>query len=221
MFFDDAVTASRELELTLTGKDCGQEERAPMCGIPHHAAEIYISRLIAKGYKVAICEQLEDPKTAKGIVKRGVIRVVTPGTVVDSTESDTTKAGLGFTLAQNYYPGDVIPKDPTIKNVQEDAWVAIKVEYSEDTKGIIESITFDTAKWGLNPIATSGNSELYMYNSVLAKDAATSALFSEVKIKSTVTDTKDFNIKVSGYAVQAHGVDEATATQELKTLAGF
>ena len=84
MFFDDAVTASRELELTLTGKDCGQEERAPMCGIPHHAAEIYISRLIAKGYKVAICEQLEDPKTAKGIVKRGVIRVVTPGTVVDS-----------------------------------------------------------------------------------------------------------------------------------------
>ena len=87
MFFDDAVTASRELELTLTGKDCGQEERAPMCGIPHHAAEIYISRLIAKGYKVAICEQLEDPKTAKGIVKRGVIRVVTPGTVVDSNMS--------------------------------------------------------------------------------------------------------------------------------------
>ena len=146
---------------------------------------------------------------------------VTPGTVVDSTESDTTKAGLGFTLAQNYYPGDVIPKDPTIKNVQEDAWVAIKVEYSEDTKGIIESITFDTAKWGVKPIATSGNSELYMYNSVLAKNAVTSALFSEVKIKSTVTDTKDFNIKVSGYAVQAHGVDEATATQELKTLAGF
>lgn len=84
MFFDDAITASRELELTLTGKDCGQEERAPMCGIPHHAAEIYISKLIAKGYKVAICEQLEDPKKAKGIVKRGVIRVVTPGTVVES-----------------------------------------------------------------------------------------------------------------------------------------
>ena len=91
MFFDDAVTASRELELTLTGKDCGQEERAPMCGIPHHAAEIYISRLIAKGYKVAICEQLEDPKTAKGIVKRGVIRVVTPGTVVDSNMLEERK----------------------------------------------------------------------------------------------------------------------------------
>ena len=91
MFFDDAVTASRELELTLTGKDCGQEERAPMCGIPHHAAEIYVSRLIAKGYKVAICEQLEDPKTAKGIVKRGVIRIVTPGTIVDSNMLEERK----------------------------------------------------------------------------------------------------------------------------------
>ena len=84
MFFDDAITASRELELTLTGKDCGQEERAPMCGIPFHAAEIYIARLIAKGYKVAICEQVEDPKQAKGIVKREVIRVITPGTVIES-----------------------------------------------------------------------------------------------------------------------------------------
>lgn len=91
MFFDDAITASRELELTLTGKDCGQEERAPMCGIPHHAAEIYISKLIAKGYKVAICEQLEDPKKAKGIVKRGVIRVVTPGTVVESNMLEERK----------------------------------------------------------------------------------------------------------------------------------
>ena len=91
MFFDDAITASRELELTLTGKDCGQEERAPMCGIPHHAAEIYISKLIAKGYKVAICEQLEDPKKAKGIVKRGVIRVVTPGTLVESNMLEERK----------------------------------------------------------------------------------------------------------------------------------
>ena len=91
MFFDDAITASRELELTLTGKDCGQEERAPMCGVPHHAAEIYVSRLIAKGYKVAICEQLEDPKKTKGIVKRGVIRVVTPGTLVDSNMLEERK----------------------------------------------------------------------------------------------------------------------------------
>ena len=91
MFFDDAITAARELEITLTGKDCGQEERAPMAGVPHHAAEMYISRLIAKGYKVAICEQLEDPKTAKGIVKRGVIRVVTPGTVVESNMLEERK----------------------------------------------------------------------------------------------------------------------------------
>ena len=84
MFFDDAITASRELEITLTGKDCGQAERAPMAGVPHHAAEIYAAKLIEKGYKVAICEQLEDPKTAKGIVERGVIRILTPGTIVES-----------------------------------------------------------------------------------------------------------------------------------------
>ena len=84
MFFDDAIIASRELEITLTGKDCGQAERAPMAGVPHHAAETYAARLIEKGYKVAICEQLEDPKTTKGIVKRGVIRVLTPGTIVES-----------------------------------------------------------------------------------------------------------------------------------------
>ncbi len=91
MFFEDAITASRELEITLTGRACGQEERAPMCGVPFHAAEIYISKLISKGYKVAICEQLEDPKTAKGIVKRDVIRVVTPGTVIESNLLDEKK----------------------------------------------------------------------------------------------------------------------------------
>lgn len=91
MFFDDAITASRELEITLTGKDCGQAERAPMAGIPFHAAEVYISRLVEKGYKVAICEQLQDPKEAKGIVERGVIRVVTPGTLVESNMLDERK----------------------------------------------------------------------------------------------------------------------------------
>ena len=84
MFFDDATTASRELELTLTGKNCGMEERAPMCGVPFHSADTYISRLIEKGYKVAICEQTEDPASTRGIVKREVIRVVTPGTVLSS-----------------------------------------------------------------------------------------------------------------------------------------
>lgn len=83
MFFDDAIKASRELEITLTGKDCGMKERAPMCGVPFHSAAMYVSKLIAKGYKVAICEQTEDPKMAKGIVKREVIRIMTPGTVVE------------------------------------------------------------------------------------------------------------------------------------------
>ena len=75
MFFEDAKTASKELELTLTGRDCGQEERAPMCGVPYHSSESYIARLVSKGYKVAICEQMEDPATAKGIVKRDIIRL--------------------------------------------------------------------------------------------------------------------------------------------------
>ena len=88
MFFEDAQIVSRELELMLTGKDCGMEERAPMCGIPYHAATTYISRLISKGYKVAICEQLEDPATAKGLVKRDIIKVYTPGTVTDERMLD-------------------------------------------------------------------------------------------------------------------------------------
>lgn len=90
MFFDDAVTASRELELTLTGKDCGLEERAPMCGVPHHSCDIYIKKLIEKGYMVAICEQTMDPSQCKGIVPREVIRVITPGTLIDSSMLDET-----------------------------------------------------------------------------------------------------------------------------------
>ena len=109
MFFDDAKLVSRELELTLTGKSCGMEERAPMCGVPFHSAEPYINRLIEKGYKVAICEQMEDPATAKGLVKRDVTRVVTPGTVIEqsmlderqnnyllSVCLDSKRAGLSF-----------------------------------------------------------------------------------------------------------------------------
>ncbi len=84
MFFDDAVTASRELELTLTGRDCGLPERAPMCGVPYHSVENYIARLVKKGYKVAICEQMENPALAKGMVKRDIVRVVTPGTLMEA-----------------------------------------------------------------------------------------------------------------------------------------
>ena len=85
MFFEDALTVSRELELTLTGKNCGLPKRAPMCGIPHQAADTYIQKLVDKGYKVAICEQVESPFLAKGVVKREVVRITTPGTVIEST----------------------------------------------------------------------------------------------------------------------------------------
>lgn len=91
MFFDDAKIASRELELTLTGRDCGEKERAPMCGVPYHSVEPFIGKLISKGYKVAICEQMEDPSQAKGIVKREVVREITPGTVVESSLLTETK----------------------------------------------------------------------------------------------------------------------------------
>ena len=105
MFFDDAINVSKELELTLTGKECGQEERAPMCGIPYHAADSYIAKLIANGHKVAICEQLEDPKFAKGMVKRDVIRVVTPGTVIEANLLEDKKNNYIMSIYKNgiYY----------------------------------------------------------------------------------------------------------------------
>ena len=101
MFFSDAETASRELEITLTGRDCGLEERAPMCGVPFHSSESYISKLISKGYKVAICEQVEDPALAKGLVKREVIRVVTPGTVTESSMLDEKKNNYLMSIYKN------------------------------------------------------------------------------------------------------------------------
>ena len=102
MFFEDAQVASRELELTLTGRDCGEEQRAPMCGVPYHSAEGYIGKLISAGYKVAICEQTEDPALAKGLVKREVIRVITPGTV---TESGMLNEGKNNYLCAVYFAG--------------------------------------------------------------------------------------------------------------------
>ena len=105
MFFQDAITASRELELTLTGRDCGEKERAPMCGVPFHSVEPYIGKLISKGYKVAICEQVEDPATAKGIVKREVVREITPGTVVESSLLSENKNNY---LCSLYFDKDMV-----------------------------------------------------------------------------------------------------------------
>lgn len=98
MFFEDAIVTSRELELTLTGRSCGQEERAPMCGVPYHSAETYIQRLVQKGYKVAICEQMEDPRLAKGLVKREITRIVTPGTTMNA---DTIGENNNYIMSVN------------------------------------------------------------------------------------------------------------------------
>ncbi len=105
MFFEDAVTVSKELELTLTGKECGLPERAPMCGVPHHAADTYLNRLVQKGYKVAVAEQMEDPKLVKGLVKREVIRVVTPGTILNSQALEEGKHNylMGVVYLGNFF----------------------------------------------------------------------------------------------------------------------
>ena len=105
MFFEDALIASKELEITLTGKSCGQEERAPMCGIPYHAVDSYLNKMVSKGYKVAICEQVEDPKNAKGIIKREVIRIATPGTNLNIQALDDTKNN--YLVCVTYFPGKI------------------------------------------------------------------------------------------------------------------
>lgn len=105
MFFEDALTASKELEITLTGKNCGQEERAPMCGIPYHVVDGYLNKLVSKGYKVAICEQMEDPKFAKGLVKREVVRIVTPGTNLNMQALEETQNN--YLMCISYFPGKI------------------------------------------------------------------------------------------------------------------
>ncbi len=105
MFFEDALTASKELEITLTGKNCGQEERAPMCGIPYHAVDGYLTKLVSRGYKVAICEQVEDPKLAKGLVKREVVRIVTPGTNLNVQSLEESKNNYLMSIA--YFPNKI------------------------------------------------------------------------------------------------------------------
>ena len=105
MFFDDAVEGSKILELTLTGRDCGLEERAPMCGVPYHAVDTYVNKMISLGHKVAICEQMEDPALAKGLVTRSVTRVITPGTVIEEKMLDGAKNNYIFSL--NFAPNGI------------------------------------------------------------------------------------------------------------------
>ena len=129
MFFEDAKTASKELELTLTGRDCGLSERAPMCGVPYHSVNSYITRLIEKGYKVAICEQLTDPALAQGLVERDVIRVITPGTVIEEQMLDDKK---------NSYIVSVSAK-------KSGSGLAFGVAYSDVSTGEFYALTLDGA----------------------------------------------------------------------------
>ena len=147
MFFDDAKIASKELELVLTGRDCGQEERAPMCGVPFHSAESYIAKLVSRGYKVAIVEQVEDPATAKGIVKRDVIQIVTPGTLVDVGLKDTNNNFLCYIdsnandLVVSYV--DISTGELSVLNLKKDFNILKNELDSLETKEVVVNETFD------------------------------------------------------------------------------
>ena len=136
MFFDDAIVASKELELTLTGRDCGQEERAPMCGVPFHAAQVYISRLVAKGYKVAICEQVENPSEAQGLVRREVIRTVTPGTNLDEGVVNSQNTNYICAVLQNNDKSAVVFADVASGELS-----ATVVNNDNDTNLLINELT--------------------------------------------------------------------------------
>ena len=151
MFYDDAITASRELNITLTGRNSGEEDKAPMCGVPYHAAESYIEKLIKKGYKVAICEQMEDPKAAKGIVKRDVIRVITPGTVL--TENGTDARSNNF-LALFYQAEAAMIVIFTDVSTGEVIWERVRAE--DGTASIIDAL----AMYAPSEVVTVGNTQL-------------------------------------------------------------
>lgn len=135
MFFEDAKTCSRELEITLTGKDCGLEERAPMCGVPFHAADNYIARLVEKGYKVAVCEQVEDPKATKGLVKRDVVRIVTPGTIL---EGATVKEGKNNYIASIVASG--MKYGLSICDVTTGEWLASQIEGEQSKRKLLDEL---------------------------------------------------------------------------------
>ncbi len=135
MFFEDAKTCSRELEITLTGKDCGLEERAPMCGVPFHAADNYIARLVEKGYKVAVCEQVEDPKASKGLVKRDIVRIVTPGTIL---EGATVKEGKNNYIAS--IVGNGFKYGLSICDVTTGEWLTTQIEGEQNKRKLLDEL---------------------------------------------------------------------------------
>lgn len=183
MFFDDAITASQELELALTGRDCGLEKRAPMCGVPHHASASYMQKLVAHGYKVAICDQMEDPALAKGIVKRAITRVLTPGTITDSSALDDKKNNYILCI---YRLG-----------------MQYGLAASDITTGAFEAVRFVTGNTStklINQIARYQPSEI-ICNSAFAKDPLFSYITGQYQIMITVRADSDFSTeKLASYS---------------------
>ncbi|MCL1858543.1 MAG: DNA mismatch repair protein MutS [Oscillospiraceae bacterium] len=172
LFYDDAHVGSRELDLTLTGKDCGEEERAPMCGMPFHSVENYIQRLVEKGYKVAICEQMEDPALAKGLVKRDVVRIITPGTIIESGFLNESK--------NNYLCSICIEE------------IACGVSFIDITSGIVNATYFTGSDYLdklLNEIGIFSPSEV-LFNLDLSKFPRISKFLTE-KLNSVINDKED------------------------------
>lgn len=208
MFFEDAINVSRELELTLTGKSCGLDERVPMCGIPHHAANIYINKLIEKGYKVGICEQLEDPALAKGIVERDLIQIVSPGTVVD-TES--------LVEWDNNFIGNIFDLD-----------YAYGVSYADITTGEIYAYIANKSKDIVNEIVSIGIKEIIVSSTIigeiiesLRKDYNISVTISDENINNDYYDYIFTNLKDERYKVVVnHLLTYITNTQK-RLLAHF
>ncbi len=181
MFFDDAILASRELELTLTGRDCGESERAPMCGVPYHSAEGYIGKLISKGYKVAICEQMEDPATTKGLVKREVVREITPGTVF---ESDLIPANRNNFLCALYLKGaraglcfvDVSTGEINATSLENESGKILNELGTYMPRELIINVSresasyiYDFSKTRLNALCEFDNQQLFEYPSASAR----------------------------------------------------
>ena len=182
MFFEDAINVSRELELTLTGKSCGLEERVPMCGIPHHAANLYIDKLIEKGYKVGICEQLDDPATAKGIVERDLVQIVSPGTIIDHES---------LVEWDNNYIGNIIDLD-----------YAYGISYTDITTGEIYAY-ITNKEVAVNEIISIGIKEV-ICDSKISEDVVR-LLRNQYKISVTITDEIEEN---SAYSFIYDGVDD-------------
>lgn len=187
MFFDDAKTASRELELVLTGRECGQNEKAPMCGVPFHAADSYIARLVAKGYKVAVCEQMEDPSLAKGIVTRDVIRVVTPGTVTESIMLDETK--------NNYLA--------SIYLTEEEVGIGF-CDISTGELTVAEFTGKDIVDKTVNALARFGPTELIGNEAISENKTIRNYITRKANIIASVKAEKTFDIKENAGVIEKH-----------------